>query len=177
VSYQHCEAWSYRARLSAQDTYPVMRRILQRSSPITRSRLEICRVFRARMRSEDHIAERSPCGLHVLLTHVARPQLHELRHCTLAARGDLDHCISSRFTRTRDQKTRQFFVRRSHAQGEDVGAKFTSDENHAVTTRCDWLLQHYLACLYMASLRHMPRVLAIHRSMTRNVLSRRRVRS
>ena len=61
--------------------------------------------------------------------------------------------------------------------GADVEAKFTSDKPHAVTTRCDWLLRFYLACLSMSSLRHMPRVLAIHRSMTRNVLSRRRVRS
>jgi hypothetical protein len=60
--------------------------------------------------------------------------------------------------------------------GTDVEAKFASDKPHAVTTRCDWLLQFYLACLSMTSLRHMPRVLAIHRSMTRNVLSRRRVR-
>jgi hypothetical protein len=60
--------------------------------------------------------------------------------------------------------------------GADVEAKFTSDKPHAVTTRCDWLLRFYLACLSMTSLQHMPRVLAIHRSMTRNVLSRRRVR-
>ena len=103
----------------------------------------------------------------------------------IRARINAPHCVNqiySEFLSRIDRfirhkvKDENVLCRQVSCTGEDVGAKFTSDETHAFKTRSDWLIDHYLARLSMSSPQHMPRVLAIHRLMTTNVLSRRRVR-
>jgi hypothetical protein len=102
-----------------------------------------------------------------MFTYVARSQLHGF--------GTFAVIQLSQIYPDSRLKDKMILRTQVSCAGEDVEAKFTSDEPHAVTTCCDWLPRLYLACLSMTFPRHMLRVLAIHRSMTRNNLARRRV--
>lgn len=136
----------------------------------------ICCSRTTAVRSRRPYSRGSICRLNIASTCVARPHLHGLgTFASVRARDILIAAIDKIYPDPRPKDERVLCTQVS-CTGEDVEAKFTNDTPHAVTTRCDWLLQFYLAYLSMTSLQHMPHVLAIYRSMTKNDLSRRRVR-
>lgn len=143
-------------------------------NPISITIPDVSRV--ARTRSKRPPSRRFTCRLGLSSTCVARSHLHEVgTFAFLFCRVSPSQLFYATYPDSiPEDKT--LLCTQVSCTGGDVGAKFTSDQPHAVMTRCDWRFQLYLAYLSTTPLRHMPRVLAIHRSMTKNDIARRRVR-